>query len=173
LLGLVIAADRPVRNTHATMAGHLPPSERAQRGAALLVALAIGLVTLAVTDNDGGEQALPGATTTSAVRVLGAVVTAPPDAAPAEPVPVEVPETTTSASTASEVTARPTRTSSSVRRSATTTTGRATTSTTTSPSTDPTLIPPTVIENTTTTSEATTTTEAPTTTETTETTAAP
>ncbi len=57
--------------------------------------LAIGLVTLTVTDNDGGEQALPGTTTTSAARVLGAVVTAAPDAAPAEPVPVEVPETTT------------------------------------------------------------------------------
>ena len=174
MLGLVVAADRPLGNTHATMAAHLPTSERARRGGALLVAVAIGLVTLAVTDNDGGEQALPGTTTTSAPRVLGAVVTASPDAAPAEPIPVEVPQTTNSESTASVATRRPSSTTSPARRPATTTTAAvATTSATTDPSTDPTLIPPTVIENTTTTEDTTTTTDGTTTTETTETTAAP
>jgi hypothetical protein len=147
------------------MAAHLPTSERARHAVALLVALGIGLVTLAMTGNDDGERALPGSTTTSAPRVLGAVVTAPPDASPAEPVAVEVPDTALSEP---EGTDRPTGATRPVRRSVTTTTGLATTSTTTSPSTDPTLIPPTFIENTT-----TTTTEPPPPTTTTDTTEPP
>ena len=127
------------------MTALLPRAARARRGAALLLALLIGVATLAITDDDGDDRALPATTSTSAPRVLGAVVTTAPEASPAQPAEVDVPTTDPAGATDA---AGPVRSGTPARRRPTTT---APPSTTTSGATDPTLIPATVIENTTTT----------------------